>query len=68
MYSGVSTVGPSGACAPLTFSDIASPSKCFIVKDRDTLIEQSIILLKKSVSQVVPHQLTESGYATVNVH
>ena len=69
MYSCVSTVGPSGACAPLTFSGMANPFQMLYCKRSiDTLIEQSIILLKKLVSQVVPHQLTESGYATVNVH
>ena len=62
--SGVSTVGPSGACASLTFSGIAKPSQMLCVKDQDTLIEQSNILLKRSAIQVVPHQLTKSGYAT----
>ena len=47
------------------------PPKCLlchvpeIEKDRDTLIEQSNILIKQSAGQVVPCQLTESGYATV---
>ena len=33
-------------------------------KDQDILIDQSNILLKKSEGQVVPCQLTQSGYAT----
>ena len=42
------------------------PTQMFAVrlKNRDTLIEQSNILIKQSVGQVVPCQLTESGYAT----
>ena len=35
-----------------------------IEKDRDTLIEQSNILIKQSAGQIMPCQLTESGYAT----
>ena len=36
------------------------------LQNRDTLIEQSKIILKKqSVGRVVPCQLTQSGYATV---
>ena len=37
---------------------------CEVEKYRDTLIEQSNILIKQSVGQVVHCQLTESGYAT----
>ena len=66
--SGASTMVPSRACAPLPFSGVAKdgPGKfeIFTVKDRVILIEQSNILLKQSVSQVVPYQLTESCYAT----
>ena len=56
-HSGISTVVPGGACAPLTFSGIAKPSQMFYCIDKDTLIEQSNILLKQSANQVVPHQL-----------
>ena len=35
-----------------------------IEKDRDTLIEQSNNVIKQPVGQVVPCQLTESGYVT----
>ena len=37
-----------------------------IEKDQDTVIEQSNILIQQSVGQVVPCQLTESGYTPVN--
>ena len=40
----------------------ALPSR--LQKDRDTLIEQSNILLKQSVDLIVPCQLTQSSYAT----
>ena len=43
------------------------PPKYLTVKDEDTLIEQSYILLKQSVSQVVPCQLTGPGYITVQM-
>ena len=45
----------------------AKPSLCpaaEIKKDSDALIEQSNILIKQSVGQVVPCQLNESGYTT----
>ena len=53
--SGISTVGPSGACAPITFSGVAKPSQMLYCKDQYILIEQSNILFKQSVSQIVPH-------------
>ena len=49
------------------------PPKCLlchtteIKKDRDTLIEQSNILIKQSVGKVVSCQLTESDYATAYI-
>ena len=57
LNSGVAKGGPGWARAH-------SNGCCEVEKDRDTLIEQSNILIKQSVGQVVPCQLTESGYAT----
>ena len=60
MSSGVAKGGPGWAHA--------HPNVCCeIEKDQDTLIEQSNILIKQSIRQVVPCQLTESGYATGDV-
>ena len=61
--SGVAKGGPGRAQA-LPNACCALPPR--LQKDRDTLIEQSNILLKQLVGQVVPCQLTQSGYATVS--
>ena len=62
LISGVAKGGPGGAQAlPNLNACCALPPK---LQNRDTLIEQSNILLKQSAGQVVPCQLTQSGYAT----
>ena len=56
----------------LTFSGVAKDGSgrtqalpMFYCKRSNTLIKQSNVLLKQSLSQVVPYQLIESGYTTV---
>ena len=55
-FSGIAKGGPGppNLCCALPL----------ILKDRDTLIDQSYVLIKQSVDQVLLCQCTDSGYAT----